>query len=303
MEFYRTMKRFGIFRTFFFCLFFSLSTLSPAQETITLVIDPGHGGKDPGGLPILDGMEMEKELNLKIALKLGNYIKTKLQGVNIIYTRTTDKYVSLEDRCYIANINEADYFISIHCNYNPAFDIHGTRVHIFSRKNKMSIDWANAIDDDLRNRARRKSMGIMDTHDRGYNIYVLQHTNMPAVLVEAGFMSNSSEERYLNSDWGQTLIASSLFRSFREYTDSEPAKEEVITYFQVQIAASTAPENTNIGRYKQLGMEIEEDIYEDEIFKYKYYVGKETSYEAALELLEKVRENGFSDAFLVSRKQ
>jgi len=79
----------------------------------TIVIDPGHGGKDPG---CQGATHKEKEVSLAVALKLGKYIEENFKDVKVIYTRTTDVFVELEDRAQIANKAKADLFISIHCN-------------------------------------------------------------------------------------------------------------------------------------------------------------------------------------------
>src|SRR6201993_68891 len=79
----------------------------------TIVIDPGHGGKDPG---CNGDISNEKDVALAIALKLGDLLEKNLKDVKVIYTRKTDIFVELEERAQIANRNEADLFISIHCN-------------------------------------------------------------------------------------------------------------------------------------------------------------------------------------------
>src|SRR6201993_236162 len=79
----------------------------------TIVIDPGHGGKDPG---CNGNISNEKDIALAIALKLGDLLEKNLKDVKVIYTRKTDIFVELEERAQIANRNEADLFISIHCN-------------------------------------------------------------------------------------------------------------------------------------------------------------------------------------------
>ena len=83
------------------------------EKIQTIVIDAGHGGRDSGAL---GKISMEKTLNLAVALKLGNYIKENLPDVKVVYTRDTDVFVELSERAAIANRNNADVFISIHCN-------------------------------------------------------------------------------------------------------------------------------------------------------------------------------------------
>ena len=110
-------------------LFFPL--FCGAQQ-VTLVIDPGHGGHDPGHESTVSGHLQEKELNLKIAKLFGGYIEKYLQNVKVIYTRTDDSFPSLDRRVEIANNNQADYFISIHCNGNDRSGVRGTESHVHS---------------------------------------------------------------------------------------------------------------------------------------------------------------------------
>lgn len=93
----------------------------------TIVIDAGHGGQDPG---THGGSTLEKNIALKIALKLGKIIKDSLPEVKIIYTRKTDKFIPLSERSNIANKNNADLFISIHCNANNNTNAKGTETFI-----------------------------------------------------------------------------------------------------------------------------------------------------------------------------
>ncbi len=93
----------------------------------TVVIDAGHGGKDPGAV---GKHSREKDITLKVALKLGNYIKKNLPDVKVIYTRKTDKFVELKKRGEIANKNNADVFISIHCNANKVSSLYGAETYV-----------------------------------------------------------------------------------------------------------------------------------------------------------------------------
>jgi len=93
----------------------------------TVVIDAGHGGKDPGAVV---GKAREKDIVLEIALRLGNYIKENLPDVRVIFTRNTDVFVPLFERSVIANKNNADLFISIHANYCSTPSIKGTETYV-----------------------------------------------------------------------------------------------------------------------------------------------------------------------------
>ena len=95
----------------------------------TMVIDPGHGGKDPGAIT-KNGKYKEKDITLSVALKLGNMIKSKYPDIKVIYTRSTDKYVELSQRAAIANRNRADLFISIHVNSAKATQARGTETFV-----------------------------------------------------------------------------------------------------------------------------------------------------------------------------
>ncbi len=95
----------------------------------TVVIDPGHGGKDPGAIT-RNGKYREKDITLSVALKLGNMIKAKYPQIKVVYTRSTDKYVELSQRAAIANRNKADLFVSIHVNSAKATQARGTETFV-----------------------------------------------------------------------------------------------------------------------------------------------------------------------------
>ncbi len=229
----------------------------PFYTVKTVVIDAGHGGKDTG---CLGKHSQEKDIALKIALKLGSYIEQNIEGVKVIYTRKTDTFIELHERAAIANRNQADLFISIHCNAAKNHtNVHGTETYIMGldksaenldvsrRENSVillennyehhydgfnlddyesnivfslyqnaflnqSIDFASSIEKEFKHKAKRNSRGVKQE-----SFLVLYKTGMPSVLVEAGFLTNSSEEAFLKSDQGQTYIASAIYRAFKEY--------------------------------------------------------------------------------------
>lgn len=245
----------------------------------TVVIDPGHGGRDPGAV---GRISRESDIVLAIGLKLGEYIKENFDDVKVIYTRTTDVFVPLHERARIANDNKADLFISIHCNASRSGTAYGTETFVMglhrSEENlevareenaailfednymeiydgydpnspeaniiftlfqnaylEQSLTMASFVQEQFRNRARRKDRGVKQA-----GFLVLYRVTMPAVLVEAGFVSNPAEEKYLASETGQTHIASAIFRAFRDYKNAQ----DNMAQRRLQARGSTALNST-----------------------------------------------------------
>jgi N-acetylmuramoyl-L-alanine amidase len=230
--------------------------LSAQPMVRKVVIDAGHGGKDPGAV---GKNSKEKDIALAIALKTGNYIKQNLPGVEVIYTRKTDVFVELHKRAEIANKNKADLFISIHCNANKSSNPYGTETYVMglhrSQANLEVAKLENAAilkeenyadmydgfdpnrDEDyitlnLFQNAYLESSLLMATlvqdqfrervklKDRGVwqaGFWVLYKIAMPGILIETGFISNPNDEKYLMSDNGQNYIASAIYRAFKDY--------------------------------------------------------------------------------------
>jgi N-acetylmuramoyl-L-alanine amidase len=221
-----------------------------------VVIDPGHGGKDPGSV---GKITMEKHVVLGVALKLGEYIEKNYPDVQVIYTRKTDEFIPLYKRAEIANLNKADLFISIHANGNPKKDAFGTETlvlgehraeenfEVAKRENSVieyeedySVRYQGFDPDSPESYImlafmQRVYFGhsihfaqiVQDQFrerakrkDRGVKqqgLLVLAQTSMPGVLIETGFVTNPDEEKYLASDDGQDYIASAIFRAFKDY--------------------------------------------------------------------------------------
>ena len=251
-----------LFTSIVFGLLFGLPQIMLGQRGSrirTVVIDAGHGGKDPGAL---GKHSREKDITLAVALKVGHYISQNLPDVKVIYTRTTDRFIPLYQRAEIANKNHADVFISIHCNSNPSPKPHGTETYVIGlSKSKANLEVAQkenaAI---LYEDNPRASYGGFDINSpQSYinlslfqNVYlaqslklahlienqvkyslkrnargvfqagflVLWRTTMPSILVELGFLSNPKEEAYLLSKKGQTYLASAIYRAFKAYKQS-----------------------------------------------------------------------------------
>jgi N-acetylmuramoyl-L-alanine amidase len=244
-----------------FLLFTSFSANAPKAPEFRLkrvVIDAGHGGKDPGAL---GSYSKEKDLALSVALQVGKYVEQNLPGVEVIYTRKTDVFLELKERSNIANRNRADLFISIHCNAAGNRGIYGTETFVMGTKNFEAnfdiVKRENAVillEDNyeenyegfdpsspesymmfnlmqkafLSNSISLASKIETDFHSRVNRssrgvkqapFYVLWTTSMPSVLVELGFISNVNEERFLNSKDGQAYLASAIYRSIKAYKE------------------------------------------------------------------------------------
>ncbi|MUP38310.1 N-acetylmuramoyl-L-alanine amidase family protein [Labilibaculum euxinus] len=222
----------------------------------TVVIDAGHGGKDPGAISKIIN---EKDVVLSIALKLGTYIEKYFPNVNVIYTRKTDVFIPLNRRSEIANQNKADLFISIHANANDNHSISGTETYTLGlHKTKENLAVAmkeNSVmlyEDDystkyegfdpknpasyiifnlLQGMNRENSINLAEftefqfktrvgRHSRGVReagFWVLKQVSMPSILVEVGFVSNPTEANYLKHSENQDYLASAIFRAFRDY--------------------------------------------------------------------------------------
>jgi N-acetylmuramoyl-L-alanine amidase len=224
-----------------------------------VVLDPGHGGRDPGAV---GRKSKEKDIVLAIALKTGQYIQENMEDVEVIYTRKTDEFVELFRRAEIANESNADLFISIHCNASRSPAPYGAETFVMglhrSQENLEVAKKENAailLEEDYeityggfdpnspeahvvfslyQNAYLEQSLEFsrlvqdqfrerVKLNDRGVKqagFLVLYKIAMPGVLVETGFLSNSKEEEFLMSEQGQTYIASAIYRAFREYKEN-----------------------------------------------------------------------------------
>jgi N-acetylmuramoyl-L-alanine amidase len=154
---------------------------------VSIVLDAGHGGKDPGA-PGLAGMS-EKQVNLAVARELGRQLQAR--GARVWNTRDSDVFLTLDERCDHAERRRADLFVSIHADAARRRAARGTTVYIARNASKASIRAGRAIDQALK-QAGFESRGVRRA---GYRVLV-GHSR-PAVLVECGFLSNPTEARQL----------------------------------------------------------------------------------------------------------
>ncbi len=235
-----------------------LSSGSADRWTLdTIVIDAGHGGKDSGAIG--PGNVREKDVVLSVARKLGSYLENQL-GVNVVYTRDTDQFISLQGRGHLANQAEGKLFVSIHANSAGDRRARGTETYflgmhksdaakkVMDRENEVirfekdtseyeTISTRLAIMQSLAQSAfMRQSQMLAEMvetqfrdrvgrRSRGVKqagFYVLYGASMPSILVELGFISNVREAAFMSSEDGQAYLASAIFRTIRDYkTESE----------------------------------------------------------------------------------
>lgn len=229
----------------------------------TVVIDAGHGGKDPGAH---GAHASEKTVALAIAKKLRDAIKTQLPAINVVMTRSDDTFIELNRRSEIANKNEGNLFISIHCNSSPerpgrrkgvmllVYGYHRVSEQMEAIRENASIyqekdykeKYKSYDADDPVNRIllnaylqkyRKYSILFGDLLNKEFKddgrqsigvkeqgVLVLAHSAMPAVLVETGFINNPEEERYLTSDEGQDEIVAGIIRAIKSYKTNTGAQ-------------------------------------------------------------------------------
>lgn len=179
-----------------------------------ICIDAGHGGKDPGAV---SGDWHESFFTLDIALALKKRL-SRYNDFKIIMTRETDKFVSLGDRCKIANQNDCNLFVSIHINSATNSMASGIETHVYSESNK-------AVGEIFQTKLIEATQAI----NRGIKIspilYVLSSTKMPAVLLELGFINNFHDINELRKETYRNLLASAIEKAICKYCGITVKKE------------------------------------------------------------------------------
>lgn len=236
-------------------LFGFSSVFSQNTKVFTVILDAGHGGKDPGNS--YHGF-VEKEIALKTVLKVGDFLK-KERNIEIIYTRTSDVFVELANRPKVANNAKANLFVSIHCNSVKNEGPHGTETFVmglsrhdmnlevaknensvillekdykrkyqgFDPKKPETLIGLTMIQEENLNSSISLASGIQNNFTKKLNrssrgvkqqpLWVLDAAYMPSVLIELGFLSNKVEGKFLNSNEGQTKMAKQIADAIIDY--------------------------------------------------------------------------------------
>lgn len=244
------------------CLFLflasSFQTLNLIDNKIkVVVIDAGHGGKDPGA--VVGGLK-EKDITLAVAKRLGYLIKSTYPDVTVQFTRDDDTFVELSERSNIANKNQADLFISIHVNHSSNKEAHGSETYVMgTHKHDGNLEVAKRENASilLEDNYESDYDGFDPNSPEGHIIFsfyqnafmeqsilfaseieselskrptvnrsrgvkqagflVLWRAAMPSVLIETGFMTNPTERDYLKGEDGKRELANSIFKAFQNY--------------------------------------------------------------------------------------
>ena len=354
-------SKFNLVFIFVFAFIFSFGQALAQNKDFVVVLDAGHGGKDPGKVTG-KGMN-EKDIALKIVLEVGELLE-KHGGIKVVYTRKTDVFVELKERGRIANKADADLFVSVHCNAHNS-QAEGAETWVLgTHANKQNFEVAKAenavilLEDNYKVNYKgfdpnspESVIGLtlmqeeyldqsillasilqsgfsekLNRTNRGVKqagFVVLHQTYMPSVLIETGFITNTSEGAFLNSSAGQQKLANSIYDGILNYhkqlelnsvttdgiiTKNASAQQnektaEVISIkennnvaFKVQIASGSNKIETKSYNFK--GLNNVERVKVGNL--YKYYIGNTSNYDEIEKIQEQAKSKGYKSAFIVA---
>ncbi|SFU65212.1 N-acetylmuramoyl-L-alanine amidase [Pustulibacterium marinum] len=335
--------------------FLNSSANPPVKDKFVVVSDAGHGGKDPGKnaagynekdialkIVLAVGKELEKDPNIKVVYtrKTDVFIELVERG-RIANKANADLFVSVHCNAHSSSASGTEtYVLGLHGNKRnfevakseneviylednyetnyAGFDINSPESTISltllqEEYLDQSIQLAKYIQDNFTNELKRKNRGVKQAA-----FVVLHQTFMPSVLIETGFITNSSERNFLKSTAGQTKIANSIVEAIKDYKNgieenqgdifsspplpTSPSKDLVQgskdIIFRVQIAASKNNLELKAQNFSGLSPVFKEKT--GSVYKYQY--GETSSYDEAQKLLQKAKSKGFKDAYLVAYK-
>lgn len=188
--------------------------IQPAKKNLntkTVVIDAGHGGSDPGATR---NNVLEKTITLQIAELTAQMLRK--QGAIVYMTRDDDTFVSLSDRVTYSNTKKPDVFVSIHINACENESAHGIETHYYKDD---SLDFAKQVHKSIMQKVTETNRGVYKSR-----FYVIRHTEMPAILVELGFISNAEERRLMQTKERQTKFAEAITEGVINYLNNTGKK-------------------------------------------------------------------------------
>lgn len=262
----------------------------------TIVIDPGHGGKDPGA--ISPNKNYEKTVVLKVSLLLGELIEKAYPDVKVIYTRDDDTFIGLAKRAKIANEIGADLFISVHANAVESSSANGFETWVLGlhksqaalevakfensailmeENNEQTYSEFNPNDPDayialsmrqnaflnqsliLANSIQKDCVSKLGLRNRGVKqagFMVLYRATMPAVLLELGFLSNAKDEKLLTTESGQIKLAEHIFQGIKRYKEKYDGVDQSLKSTQKKETKITKEEEELEGKGVSLKVQI-----------------------------------------------
>lgn len=280
--------------TLFTALFLTASLVAQ-NKPFVVVLDAGHGGKDPGNTG--NGF-IEKDIALNIVLESGKILE-KNKNIQVVYTRKTDVFVGLNDRANIANRADADLFVSVHCNGAANKQAYGTETFVlglhkseenfevakkenqvifleenyeeiysgFDPNSPESLIGLVILQEEYLQQSIEVASYIQDNFTHKFNrrnrsvkqagFWVLLKTSMPSVLIEVGFLTNWNEGKYLNSARGQSDMAKAIAEAILKYYQSEAS----YSGGESPIYIENTPNDTMVS------IPTEEKVYEGVVFK------------------------------------
>jgi len=310
IKFLPKLKSF-VFLVIFFGFVFLPSQLVAQNTNFTVVLDAGHGGKDPGTVGLQSYKNSyERDIVLKVVKKVGKFLK-KEHDIKTVYTRDTNKFIELHKRGKIANKVDADLFISVHCN-SAVTNAYGTTTYVLgmgkTAKNlelsKRENDVIMLEDDREKNYkynpnsqefligltlmqedylersiefagiVQNKFRTVAKRKNRGVNqgnLAVLYDTYMPSVLIEIGFLTNKAEEKFLHTPLGQNKIAEAIYKAIKTYK-KRLEKNSVEIIDKVETVSS---QQQNLSKYYKIQIATSRNKIEPKSYNFRGLEGIE----------------------------
>lgn len=291
---FRMKNIFKIYLMLGLLCFVSLTTTNAQDREYVVVLDAGHGGKDPGNLG--NGYR-EKNIALKVTLQIGKAL-AKYKDIKVVYTRRTDVFVELHDRAKIANKKAADLFVSIHCDSHTSnaygagvfvLGLSGNKENFEIAKKENSViflekDYQKNYDYDPSSPESMIGLSLLqeenldkslmaasiiqkdvvsklrrkDRRVRQANLMVLRQTVMPSILVELGFLTNKKEGRYLNSKKGQVELGNTIAKAIHTYV--KQLKLNTIENDSIVVDSDSVVSDENVETIKKVSVEFKTQI-------------------------------------------
>ncbi len=336
-----TSNNIYVFFKILLCFFIITSLASQQiknQQKFIVVIDAGHGGKDPGNT---GNGYLEKKIVLNISLQLGEILE-KVDDIEVIYTRTSDKFVNLFERANIANKSNANLFISIHADSHNSqaygagtfvLGLHANQRNFEIAKKENSVifyedDYVNQyegfdpnnpesvigltlmqeeyLDQSIVAASYIQNSFVQNLKRKNRNVkqagfIVLKYTYMPSVLIETGFLTNRNEGAYLNSLRGQKEMADAIAEAIIRYKNDfyrTLTSSDQADYVNYKIQVSASNRLIETKPYNFNGLESIEVIKDGNLYKYLY--GNYNSLQEAKDKLTHVKKFGFNSSFVIA---